>query len=78
MIVSFGTCDLKLYTVKFLFFLFAHFSRTFSRFSFFFSSFCSVSLVRHVLTVFIKEKKDIVNVPVESYVRQGRQKRRLG
>lgn len=46
MIVSFGTCDLKLYTVKFLLFV---------------CSFCSSRmlvyfLLRHVLTVFVKEK----------------------
>lgn len=52
MIVSFGTCDLKLYTVKFLLFVCSFFL------------YVLFVLLRHVLTVFIKEK-DIVNVSVE-------------
>lgn len=59
MIVSFGTCDLKLYTVKFLLFVCSFFSRTFS---FVFATACTYCF-------FIKEK-DIVNVSVEGYTRK--------
>lgn len=59
MIVSFGTCDLKLYTVKFLLFV---------------CSFCSsrtlVSFFATACTYCFRKGKDIVNVSVEGYVRK--------
>lgn len=59
MIVSFGTCDLKLYTVKFLLFV---------------CSFCSsrtlVSFFATACTYCFRKGKDIVNVSVEGSVRK--------
>lgn len=61
MIVSFGTCDLKLYTVKFLLFVCSfRSSRTLVSF-FFFATAC---------TYCFRKGKDIVNVSVEGYVRK--------
>lgn len=59
MIVSFGTCDLKLYTVKFLLFVCSFFSYVL----------LFVFCYGMYFTVFIKEK-DIVNVSVKGYTRK--------
>lgn len=63
MIVSFGTRDLKLYTVKFVCFFF----RTFSCFFFFFATACTYCFLRG---------EDAVNVSVE--VGWGRRDKRQG
>lgn len=65
MIVSFGTCDLKLYTVKFLLFVCLFFLYVLS---FVFATAC---------TYCFHKGKDIVNVSVEGRARKKkRQKRR--
>lgn len=58
MIVSFGTCDLKLYTVKFLLFVCSFFSYVLL---FVFATAC---------TYCFHKGKDIVNVSVEGYMRK--------
>lgn len=64
MIVSFGTCDLKLYTVKFLLFvcslIFLWYVGLFFCL-FFFATAC---------TYCFRKGKDIVNVSVEGYLRK--------
>lgn len=68
MIVSFGTCDLKLYTVKFLLFVCSFFSYVLS---FVFATAC---------TYCFHKGKDIVNVSVEGDVRKEKteEKARVG